>query len=123
MHCPQRVSNVVTDIKDAHVEVSWDAQSDIDSYEILFKQSDSSWDKITGCDNEDGSNVNAAGRPYCSLENSLIKDQTGLANQALIVVKIRAKNINCTGPWSIENTGNAEVAACPSKMSPIFNID
>jgi len=67
MHCPQRVSNVQTDINEANVEVSWDSQNDIDSYEILFKQSDSSWDKITGCDNEDGSNVNGDGRPFCSL--------------------------------------------------------
>jgi hypothetical protein len=37
MHCPQRVSNVLTDIKEENVEVSWDAQSGIDSYEILFK--------------------------------------------------------------------------------------
>lgn len=53
----------------------------------------------------------------------MIKDETGLSPQDLIVVKIRAKNINCTGPWSIENTGNAEVAACPSKMNSVFNVD
>lgn len=36
MHCPQRVANVLTDINEENVEVSWDAQADIDSYEILF---------------------------------------------------------------------------------------
>lgn len=59
----------------------------------------------------------------CSISNELIKAETGLANQALIVVKIRAKNINCTGPWSIENEGNANIAACPTKMLAIHNID
>lgn len=61
--------------------------------------------------------VEVAGKIQCTLLNSKIKSETGLDDQALIVVKIRGSNANCSGPWSDENTGNAKIAACPAKMN------
>jgi len=53
----------------------------------------------------------------------VIRDNTELAAQSPIVVKIRAKNVNCTGPWSNENAGAAKIASCPVVMAAPFVTD
>jgi hypothetical protein len=122
MNCPQKVEGAVTEIDGANVNIIWDAQDNVSSYEILFKKKDGSWLPIDECDG-DPDNVNADDKPYCTLLNSLIKSETELDDQDTIIVKIRAKNINCTGPWSDENTGEAKIAACPVKMEPVFVVN
>lgn len=122
MNCPQKVNGVSTEIDSSNVNIVWEAQNDVSSYEILFKMADGSWLPISDCTGNPD-NTNADGKPYCQLLNSKIKSETSLNDQELIVVKIRAKNINCTGPWSDENTGEAKIAACPVKMAMPFVTD
>ena len=122
MNCPQKVNGVTTEIDGSNVNIIWDEQSNVTEYEILFKKKDGSWLPISDCDGNP-SNTNGAGKPYCALLNSRIKSETELDDQDTIIVKIRAKNINCTGPWSDENTGEAEIAACPVKMDSVFVND
>jgi hypothetical protein len=122
MNCPQKVEGVKTEIDGANVNIIWDEQSNVTEYEILFKKKDGSWLPISDCSG-DPDNKNADDKPYCQLLNSKIRDETDLEDQDTIIVKIRAKNINCTGPWSDENTGDAKIAACPVKMDPVFVND
>jgi len=122
MNCPQQVTGVATEIDEENVNVVWDEQDNVSSYEILFKKADGSWLPISDCSG-DPDNKNADDKPYCQLLNSKIKSETELEDQDLIVAKIRAKNINCTGPWSDENVGVARVAACPATMAAPFVND
>ena len=113
--CPTQPEGVVTEIDGANVDIKWDNQASIVSWEVLFQKKNKSWMRIDECT---GTNIaEVAGKIQCTLLNSKIKSETGLDDQALIVVKIRGSNANCSGPWSDENTGNAKIAACPAKMN------
>jgi len=120
-YCPTKPTGVVTDVNGANVDIKWDEQSNIDSWEVLFQHKDHSWASIAECRGNNISVVN--GKVQCSLLNSKIKSETNLDDQALIVVKIRGSNANCSGPWSDENTGNAKIASCPVKMAKPFVND
>jgi hypothetical protein len=119
--CPTQPTGVVTEIDGADVQIKWDDQSNITKWEVLFQHKDKSWASMTQCSGSKIVDVN--GNPQCTLKNSDIKDATGLDDQALIIVKIRGSNANCSGPWSEENTGNAKIASCPKKMNAPKNID
>lgn len=119
--CPTKPTGVVTDVNGANVDIKWDEQNNIDSWEVLFQHKDHSWASISECSGNGISTV--SGKVQCSLLNSKIKDETNLDDQALIVVKIRGSNSNCSGPWSDENTGNAKIASCPVKMAKPFVTD
>lgn len=102
----------------ANVDIKWDEQTNIDSWEVLFQHKDHSWKHISECS---GTSISKVGsKIQCSLLNSKIKEETNLDDQALIIVKIRGSNSNCSGPWSDENTGNAKIASCPVKMDKPF---
>jgi hypothetical protein len=120
MNCPQQVTGVNTVIDEENVNVVWDSQIEVSSYEILFRKADGSWWPISECDGNP-LQLNGDLKPYCPVLNSVVKAETELDDQAFIVVKIRAKNINCTGPWSEENEGNdqAKIAACPEVMAAV----
>jgi hypothetical protein len=119
--CPTKPTGVVTDINGANVDIKWDEQSNIDSWEVLFQHKDHSWDNIAECS---GTGITTAGGiVQCSILNSKIKSETSLEDQDLIIVKIRGSNANCSGPWSAENTGNAKIASCPIKMAKPFVND
>jgi hypothetical protein len=116
--CPTKPTGVVTDVNGANVDIKWDEQANIDSWEVLFQHNDHSWDNISECS---GTGITTAnGIVQCSILNSKIKSETSLEDQDLIIVKIRGSNANCSGPWSAENTGNAKIASCPVKMAAPF---
>lgn len=45
-----------------------------------------------------------------------VRRLTGLAYFDVIKVRVRAKNDNCSGPWSPANTVGALIPACPAVM-------
>lgn len=79
MDCPSQVTGTVTEIEGANVNVIWDSQDNVSSYEILFQKVDGSWAIIDDCDGNPAT-VNADGKPYCQLLNSKIKTETTLAD-------------------------------------------
>lgn len=48
-NCPSQVANLKTINDGANVDVVWDTQASVDSYEVLFQKVDGSWTRLSEC--------------------------------------------------------------------------
>jgi len=121
---PDQPSAVTVAIDGTNVKFTWTApganNAAIDSYEIVFLQSDTTYAlDATNCDASAGLVFT---NRECSFAMTTHSANTGLTVGTLIKAKVRAHNANGWGPLSEPNTSGASIETIPLQMAtPTFD--